>query len=350
MAISFVSSCPQIFALTAFLALPSVSSAQDAAPSPEPAASRCGTVSVARLNWASAAIISHIDAFVLEHGYGCDVELVPGDTISTLESMIADREPDISPETWINSARETLDEAVARRQLHYMAPAFADGGIEGWWIPQYVAEANPDIRTIADALARADLFPSGSDDGKAAIHNCPKGWSCEITTRNLFRAYRAEERGFELVDAPTGEDLEASIAAAFEARSGWLGYYWAPTAALGRFDMVKLNFDAAYDEQLWNTCMIDPSCPAPQVTAWPRSEVYTVVTDDFARRGAATLAYLRNRSFGNHTLNQLLAWKADNEASSEATALRFLDNGEDIWSEWVSPDVARKVGAALAER
>ncbi|GIR66008.1 MAG: hypothetical protein CM15mP70_11150 [Pelagibacteraceae bacterium] len=30
----------------------------------------------------------------------------------------------------------------------------SDTGEEGWWIPQYLADANPDIVTVEDALAR----------------------------------------------------------------------------------------------------------------------------------------------------------------------------------------------------
>lgn len=309
----------------------------------------CGDVSVAKLNWNSAAIFAHIDAFVLEHGYGCDVELVPGDTMSTLTSMVEEARPDVSPETWINSGREMLDEAAANGDLHYMAPAFADGGIEGWWIPHYVAEAHPEIKTVAGALEHPELFPSPENPSRGAVHSCPEGWSCEISTTNLFRAYEAAEKGFDLIEAPTGEALEQSIAEAFAEREGWLGYYWAPTAALGRFDMVKLNFDAPYDEALWNDCMIDPDCPAPRITSWPRSEVYTVVTDDFARRGNGALGYLRKRSLTNETLNDLLAWEADNDASAQETALHFLRTQDAVWREFVPEAVAGKIADALGD-
>lgn len=342
----FSHSCSSWLATAVFLALPASTAAEEG----ETAAAsnaQCGTVSVAELNWASAEILAHVDRLILENGYGCEVELVPGDTLSTLGTMIAEDWPDISPETWINSAREMLDRAVARRQLHYMAQVFADGGVEGWWIPHYVAEANPDIRTVADALARPDLFPAPDGTG-GAIYNCPEGWSCEVTTRNLYRAYDAEEKGFELIESTSGDALEASLADAFAEQRGWLGYYWAPTPALGRFDMVKLNFDAAYDEELWNTCIIDPHCPAPQVTAWPRSEVYTMVTDAFLRQGGGgALGYLRQRSLDNPTLNRLLAWKAENEATAEQTALQFLSNGTDIWTRWVTDETAEAVIAAL---
>lgn len=70
--------------------------------------------------------------------------------------------------------RQPLDAAVKSGQLHYAAQA-KDGGVEGWWIPQYVAEANPSIKTIDDALKRSDLFPSVEEKGKGVVHTCPSG-------------------------------------------------------------------------------------------------------------------------------------------------------------------------------
>lgn len=315
-----------------------------AVPHPPP---ECGNVTVAELNWASASIIAHIDRTVLEAGFGCDVELIPGDTLSTLNSMLNRGEPDVSPETWINSARDLLDAAAARRDLHYLAPALADGGVEGWWIPAYVAEAHPEIETVADALRRPDLFPAPDGTG-AALYGCPQGWSCAVSTANLFEAYEAKAKGFDLIEPESGAALEASIARAFEHRQGWLGYYWAPTAALGRYDLVKLNFDAPYDDELWHNCIIDPDCAAPRITAWPRSEVYTVVTDSFARRASGANRYLSTRTFSNDVLNEILAWQADHEASAEKAARHFFETYPELWRSWLAEEPRRRLAAALS--
>lgn len=306
----------------------------------------CGKVTVADLNWASASIIAHIDEIILESAFGCSVELIKGDTLSVLNSMLREQTPDVAPETWINSARDLLDEAVASGELHYLSPVLSDGGVEGWWIPAYLAEAHPEIKTVADALKRPDLFPAPDGTG-AAIHGCPEGWSCAVSTRNLFDAYDADAKGFDLIAAEDGAALEASIERAFRFKQGWLGYYWAPTAALGRYDMVKLSFDAPYDDTLWHECIIDPDCPSPQVTAWPRSEVYTVATDAFVRSTDGAQRYLAKRTFGNDVVNDLLAWQADNAATPRATAEHFLVTYPELWQTWLAEDDHSKVMAAL---
>lgn len=48
----------------------------------------CGKVSISDMNWASATLMAHVDAFILKHGYGCDTDIVTGDTMPTGTSMV----------------------------------------------------------------------------------------------------------------------------------------------------------------------------------------------------------------------------------------------------------------------
>lgn len=310
-------------------------------------AEECGRVTVANMNWQSAEVLAAIDDFILSEGYGCDVELVPGDTQPTLTSMTEKGEPDVAPEAWINSMRETLDAAVAEGRLRYAAESLSDGGVEGWWIPKYIADAHPEIKTINDALARPDLFPAPEDDEMGGVFNCPSGWNCQISTGNLFKAYGAEEKGFELVDTGSAAGLDGSIAKAYESQEGWLGYYWAPTAILGKYEMVRLGHGVDHDKSEWDNCTSVIDCENPKPNAWAKSEVYTVVTSDFAERAGPAYDYLSRRSWGNATVNKLLSWMTENQATGEEGAIHFLENYEDVWTQWVTADVAEKVKAAL---
>ncbi len=59
------------------------------------------------------------------------------------------------------------------------------------------------------------------------------------------------------------------------------------------------------------------------------------------------MAYFARRSWDNATLGRLLAWQEDNQASNEDAARRFLSENEALWTEWVTPEAAAKIGAAL---
>jgi len=48
------------------------------------AVAACGDVTIAEMNWASAEFMANVDKIILEKGYGCNVELIPGATLTTL--------------------------------------------------------------------------------------------------------------------------------------------------------------------------------------------------------------------------------------------------------------------------
>ncbi|MCW2310799.1 ABC transporter substrate-binding protein [Rhodoferax antarcticus] len=310
-------------------------------------AQSCGRVTVANMNWQSAEVLANIDDIILTEGYGCEVELVPGDTMPTLTAMIEKGKPDVAPEAWINAVRLPLDAAVKEGRLHYAARSLQDGGAEGWWIPKYVADANPGIKTIDDALKHPEIFPSAEAKGKGAVHNCPSGWNCQLTTGNAFKAWDAKAKGFLLVDTGSAAGLDGSIAKANERKQGWLGYYWAPTAILGKYPMVKLDAGVPFDKNAFETCNTKADCDHPTKTDWAKSEVFTVVTDKFKKTGSPALAYLNKRTWGNDTVNQLLSWMNENQATGADGARHFLKTQPELWTTWVSPEVAQKVKASL---
>lgn len=313
---------------------------------PAQAADDCGRISVAEMNWASAGLAAWVDKIILEEGYGCDVALVTGDTMPTFTSMNEKAEPDMAPELWVNAVKEPLDAAIAEGRLVIAAQILSDGGVEGIWVPTWLAEEHG-IRTLGDALARPELFPGAEDRGKGAFFGCPSGWACQHIARNQFLGAGADAQGFALVDPGSAAGLDGAIARAFNNKQGWLGYYWAPTAILGKYEMTRLDLEAEHDKARWDNCMVTADCADPQVTEWPRSDVFTVVTKEFADKAGVAMGYVRSRSWTNETVNEMLSWMGDNQATSEDGAWHFLETRQDLWTTWVAPEVAEKVRAAL---
>ena len=307
----------------------------------------CGRVTIADMNWSSASLIANIDRFILEHGYGCDAELVPGDTMPTGTSMMEKGEPDIAPELWSNSMKDALDKGVSEGRLRIAGKSLADGGEEGFWVPQYMVDKDPSLATIEGVINNAKLFTHPEDPDRSAFIGCPAGWNCQITGGNNFKALKLEEAGFDLVDPGSGAGLAGSIARAYEREDAWFGYYWAPTAILGKYKMVKVDFGTGVDEQHYLECTTQEDCLEPKATMWPPSPVHTVTTDSFASKAPEAYDYLTRRAFKNDQMNVLLAWMEDNQADGDVAMEHFLTNYPDSWTPWVSDEVAVKVKAAL---
>ena len=88
----------------------------------------CGKVTIADMNWPSATLMAHVDAMILKYGYGCDAELITGDTMPTGTSMIEKGEPDIAPELWTNSFAEALQKGIDEKRLRIAGKSLSDGG------------------------------------------------------------------------------------------------------------------------------------------------------------------------------------------------------------------------------
>lgn len=307
----------------------------------------CGDVTIASMNWQSAEVLANIDKIILENGYGCFVEITIGDTVPTITSMVEKGAPDIAPEGWVNVVPEIVARGVADGKIVSAGQALSDGGIQGWYMPKYVSDAHPDIKTVSDALKHPELFPSPEDSSKGAVVSAPQGWGAALVTSQLFKAYEGEKKGFVLVDPGSAAGLDGSLARNYERKVGWLGYYWSPTSLLGKYEMVKLDFDASYDAAEWKRCTTVVDCNDPKINGWAIDKVETLVTKKFAERAGPVMTYLEKRSWNNDTVNKLMAWMTDNQASGEEGAKHFLEENEDLWSKWVSPEVAEEIKAAL---
>ena len=311
------------------------------------AADSCGEITIADMNWNSASLMANIDKYILENGFGCEIELIPGDTMPTGASMIEKGEPDVAPEMWSNAMRDALQKGVDEKRLRFAGNSLSDGGEEGFWVPKYLVEMDSSLATIEGILKNPQLFKHPEDDSLGALYSCPAGWNCQISTGNLYAAMGMEEAGFDIIDPGSSAGLSGSIARAYERGQGWLGYYWAPTAVLGKYEMVKVDFGSGVDEEHFNTCLTQEDCLDPRPSMWPPSPVQTMTTEDFATREPGAYDYFTKRSFTNNKMNVLLAWMEFNQADGEIAAEYFLKNNEEMWTTWVSADVASKIKASL---
>lgn len=96
------------------------------------AIAECGNVRIANMNRASAQLMAEVDKIALDQGYGCTVELVPGDTMPTFTSQNEKGEPDVVPELSIDAVREPLKTALDEGRLHSANSGPISGLGEGW--------------------------------------------------------------------------------------------------------------------------------------------------------------------------------------------------------------------------
>lgn len=308
------------------------------------AIAQCGSVTLSNMNWASSSFIAHVDKYILETAFGCAVTLVPGDTQSTSESLLTEQTPDIAPELWSSSIVEQLSVAETQGKLRVAGKVLSSSGEEGFWIPASLVKERPEMRTLEGVIQNATLFER---EGMIPFYGCPAGWNCQVSTRHLFKALKLEEAGFTLVEPDSNEQMIEFIRRSFEEGIPWFGYYWSPTAVLGKFPLGLVYYGDHVDENHYRNCLTQVVCENPQPTMYPKSPVYTVVAEAFAANNPNVYAYLQKRSFTNPQMSNLLANMAGTPDTVEADALWFLENYSLLWSQWLPRNKAAIVAKSL---
>lgn len=301
------------------------------------AQAECGDVSISEMDWASSAVVTHVADYLMTNGYGCSVQRVPTTTVPAMTSLAETGAPDIVTELWTIYTPVYFELRDAGKVVE-LSRVLSDGGVEAWWIPQYLAEEHPELTTLDGVLANPELVGG-------RFHDCPAGWGCDVTNLSNLTAAGAMEAGLERFQHGSGETLATSIAAAFEAQEPWFGYYWAPTSVLGRYPMVQVA-TAPYNEEV-HSCNSSPDCATPGLSAYPPADVVTTASADFVAREPEVAEFLRNMSYTNETMNDVLAWQDDNSASYEEAAVYFLTNHKDIWSEWINDNARENLSSLL---
>ena len=317
---------------------------------PHAASAACGSLTVSEMNWASAGLMANVDKIILEKGYGCKIELVAGATMPTFTSMNEKGEPDIAAELWANAVRGPLKKAKDEGRLHSVNDAPITGLGEGWWLPPHTLKKHPELKTALDGLKQPEVFPHPEDKSKGAFIGCPAGWGCQLANNNLFRAFEMEKKGWILVDPGSAAGLDGSMAKAVERGENWFGYYWSPTAMIGKYNMVKLDFGVPFaGSENWDGCIVKPEqeCADPKPSSWTHSVANTVVTDKFTKQSGPGYEFLKKRVYPGDIMNGMLVYMGDNQAGGKDAAVEFLKKHETVWTKWVPADVASKGKAGL---
>ncbi|AZO30061.1 MULTISPECIES: ABC transporter substrate-binding protein [Mesorhizobium] len=302
-----------------------------------PASAACGTVTITEMNWASAAVVTAVSSFLMEQGYGCTVKKVPTSTVPALTSLAETGQPDILTEVWPGVA-DIYYKLEKEGKIVKVGDVLTDGGIDAWWIPDYLAAAHPELKTLDGILANPKLVGG-------RFNNCPVGTGCRHSNDNLVKAFELEKHGIEIFNHGSLETLATSIASAYAAKEPWFGYYWAPTSVLGKYKMVQVDMGPVDKDKA--KCNATADCATPGKTGWPKATVMTTMSKDFHDKNPELVALMSKVSFNNDTMNELLAWQEENKATADETAVHFLTKYKDVWPNWLSEDAKAKVTAVV---
>ncbi|MFA7565719.1 MAG: ABC transporter substrate-binding protein [Alkalispirochaeta sp.] len=289
------------------------------------------TVVFADASWDSILVHNRIVAFILENGYGgYKAESIPGDTIPLFNGL-AKGDIDVNMESWHSNFPEAYAEEKEKGTFVNLGENLPDGP-QGWWVPRYMIEGDPargieamapDLESIDDLLKYSHLFPDPENPGKGRILVGPPGWAVTEASQEMMEEHGLYEKYTAFLPG-SGAALAASMKGAYDAGEPWVGYYWEPTAIMYKLDMVRLKG-----------------------TEFPVADVDILMNAESAEKMPEVREFLSRYSTSVAMNNEFLNVLDTEVESAEEAAVWFLKNREDVWTEWVSEEIAANVRAAL---
>ncbi len=314
-----------------------------AAPFAAAACSPDKPLKLAALDWESGQFTTAVLQTILHEGYGCTVESVPG-TTTALETALVQNDIQVIAEQWVGRS-PIMQKAVNEGKVAVIGDTLKGGARQGWYVPDYVKAAHPDLNSVADLARFADLFPDPEAPGKARFLNCPSGWTCEtFNTRLLDTTGLAG--AFNNVHPGTGAALDAEISSAYEQKKPLLFYYWQPTGLMAKYRFEPIDFPS-HNDACWQT-LLQADSRERCVSGFPVSQLAMSVSKPFQTAYPELVQMIEKIQFEPDTLNHAILAMTENKRSGSEQARLFLTQHPEIWQQWVSAEAAGRLNDALA--
>ena len=221
---------------------------------------------------------------------------------------------------------------------------------QGIYVPTYVVEENPGLKSVMDLPKFKELFKDLEDPSKGVVVNCIIGWNCQKIIRAKWHAYGLYD-DFNLMEPGAAAAIDANIVGAYDAKEPVVSYYWEPTKLIAERDMTLL------EEPEWTPecqAAIDAAIEAEPYEAtvgcaFPATDVHAGVYSGLVERAPEVTEFLGNMFIGALALGDLAGWKNDNNKEWDEAAVYWLKNNENIWINWVTGDAAANIKEALSK-
>lgn len=308
--------------------------------------------------WETIQEHNAIAMYITEHGYGYPVEQVTG-TTGTMKVALPQGDLDVNMELWRNNIRDWYDQNLAAGKLVDLAGTgdnvstgatgqILETSLQGIYVPTYVVEQNPGLKSVLDLPDFVELFKDPEDSSKGVVVNCIIGWNCQKVVRAKWFAYGLYDT-FNLMEPGAAAAIDANIIGAYGAGEPVVSYYWEPTKLIADLDMTLLEepewtpecqaaIDAAIEAEPYESTM---GC------AFPASDVHTGVYSGLVERAPEVTEFLGKMFIGALALGDLATWKNENNKEWDAAAVYWLKNNQATWATWVTEEAAKKVKKAL---
>jgi glycine betaine/proline transport system substrate-binding protein len=280
------------------------------------------TITIVANAWTASALNAEIAKQLIESELGHDVEIVAIDE-NTMFTGLSDGSLDAVLELWPSGISADEQAFLDDGSVVNVGELGVVGQI-GWFVPQYVIDENPELATWEGFLdpELAALFATAETGELGRFLATDPSYSQydEPIVANLELPLQVVYSGSE---PATVAELDARVAAS----EPIVMYWWTPTAAVAKYDLVQVELPEYSDE-----CYADP---AAVDCAYPSDVLIKLASAQLEAKAPDVLTFISNFQLTNEDqLSMLPAVEIDGEDAADIAAQWIADN-ETVWSTWL---------------
>jgi glycine betaine/proline transport system substrate-binding protein len=277
--------------------------------------------------WTASALNVAVAQQLIEAELGHSVEVINLDENEAMFTGLSDGTIDAVLEIWPSGITESETAFFDDGSVEKLGDLGAVGRI-GWFVPSYVIDEHPELATWEGYKTpeAAALFATAETGDKGRFLGTDPSYS-EFDGQIITNLDLPFEVIFSGSEPATVAELDSRVAA----DEAVLMYWWTPTAAVSKYDLVKVELPA-YTE----------ACGASQASGdggvdcdYPEDVILKAASAKLATKAPDVYEFLKKFTITNDDqLEMLPAAEIDGEDVADVAA-KWIANHQDVWSTWL---------------
>ncbi len=278
--------------------------------------------------WSASRLNVEVAKHIIENELGHTVEIVEVDENDAMFTGLSDGSLDAVLEIWPSGITDAEQAFFDGGTVENIGELGAVGKI-GWFVPQYVVDENPELATwegysSPDAAALFATAETG-DNGRFLGTDPSYSQYDEQIITNLGLPFQVIFSGSE---PATVAEVDARVAAGEPV----LLYWWTPTAAVAKYDLVNVALPEYTDECGASAAAGDGGVDCD----YPEDVIIKAASAQLATKAPDVYEFLKKFTITTEDqLEMLPPMEIDGEDPAKVAA-DWVAAHEDVWRAWLS--------------
>ena len=292
----------------------------DAEPSAGASAGKdCGTVNLAVSPWVGYEANAAVVAYVATKDLGCKV------VKKNLKEEIAWQgfstgEVDVNLENW--GHEDLKKKYITDQKVAVEAGVTGNKGVIGWYLPPWLAAAQPELLDWKNLNKSASLFKTSESGGKGQLLDGDPSFvtNDEALVKNLKLDYKVVYAGSETALIQAFRDAEKN-------KKPVIGYFYEPQWFFNELKLVKVAlppYAAGCDAD-----------PAKVACDYPAYDLDKIVSKKFADSGSPAYELVKKFQWTNDDQNLVAKYIAEDKLTPDAAAEKWVKDNQAKVDAWL---------------